>query len=243
MTFGDLTEPEQQFHLREFFRRNSLGYSSLGEWAVFFRPLKITEIHKGRYLYEEGQTSGRAFLVLTGRLEVSKTTDTDQKKVLSFLKPGNWLGVPELFHSTRQVSVQALQNCRLVEFSLEDLRAAGSRFPTLLLELLKCVSRLVGDYQDSLVLKKAETKVLHYLSWLAQNHPQKELILRHTHEEIAEMLSLSRETVSKTLGQMQKAGILKNLSKDRYLLNPPETSPVMDEDSGLVGFYGSEFQE
>lgn len=243
MTFGSLSDSEKLTCLREFSRRNSLNYTTLEDWGGFFHKLRIIEVRKGRFLYEEGQTSGRAYLVITGRLEVSKTTDTDQKKVLSFLKPGNWLGIPELFHPSRQVSVQALQDCRLVEFTLGDLQAAGIRSPTLLLELLKSVSRLVGDYQDSLVLKKADTKVLHYLGWLAQNHPQKELVLRHTHEEIAEMLSLSRETVSKTLGQLQKSGALTSLGKDRYRLSPPETTPSTEEDSGLVGFYGSEFQE
>ncbi|WNN91020.1 Crp/Fnr family transcriptional regulator [Gloeocapsopsis dulcis] len=93
--------------------------------------------------------------------------------------------------------------------------------------MLLHIQRL-GELMEILHRRQAETALLHLLAWLAKRFGQEveqgQLIdLRLTHQDIAELVGLTRVTVTRLLSNFEKQGIIQRQGRQFIVLQdqPP----------------------
>jgi CRP/FNR family transcriptional regulator, cyclic AMP receptor protein len=176
--------------------------------------IKLT---KGNVLYRQGEPGESLMVVLEGRLKVVKTTADAKEVVLAFLGAGDIIGeMAVLDGHPRSAGVVAMEPVEGVNIYRRDLIHILKRHPDALLGLLAAVCRrlrttisLIETYS-----LQTESRVAAALFRLAQSHGRtsgKELIIeaRVTQSDLGNHLGLTRETVSRTLGDLRSMGLLK----------------------------------
>jgi CRP/FNR family transcriptional regulator len=176
--------------------------------------IKLT---KGNVLYRQGEPGESLMVVLEGRLKVVKTTADAKEVVLAFLGAGDIIGeMAVLDGHPRSAGVIAMEPVEGVNIYRRDLIHILKRHPDALLGLLAAVCRrlrttisLIETYS-----LQTESRVAAAVFRLAQSHGRtsgKELIIeaRVTQSDLGNHLGLTRETVSRTLGDLRSMGLLK----------------------------------
>jgi CRP-like cAMP-binding protein len=175
------------------------------------------KLAKGDVLYRQGEPGESLVVVLEGRLKVVKMTADAKEVVLAFLGAGDIIGeMAVLDGNPRSAGVVAMEPVDAVSIYRRDLVPILKRYPDAMMGLLAAVSRrlrttisLVETYS-----LQTEARVAAALLRLAETHGRRsgsEMIIeaRVTQSDLGSHLGLTRETVSRTLGDLRSMGLLK----------------------------------
>lgn len=225
--------------------KNSLSATNIELLNNIIKNGIIKTYQKNNFIYSEDEKVDFFYVISEGKVEISKYTDKDFKKIFSFLTSGNFLGIPELFGECHTVNAVCLTTCEIISVPKEYFFTHLKKDAGFIFDLLQNWGLMISDFQKSIVIESAETKILNYLKWMSIKHGQIKsgiyMIPRtHTQEEIADFLSLSRETVTKTIHQLKELGILTSISKEHYFADKQLFEQKLSAIGGLVGLYGTD---
>ncbi len=103
--------------------------------------MKQINIKKGDNIIEEGEPSGSAYILESGRMEVSKTCANGEKRVMAILEEKAFIGEMGLIDGLpRSTTVTALENCTVSEFTLEMFNSLAKRNPRALMPFLRILA-------------------------------------------------------------------------------------------------------
>lgn len=160
---------------------------------------------KDEIIYHQGDTANYFCYLKKGRVKVYMTSVDGLEKVLNTAGSGELLGEGAFFDKKPRVSsASALTDAEVIMIDEEKLAGLISRYPRLAFELLEILSnriRLLSSQLDSVTFLRADARIARLLAENEQNGR-----VRLTHEEIADIVGVSRVTVSKTLGVFAKKG-------------------------------------
>lgn len=93
-----------------------------------------------------------------------------------------------------------------------------------------------------MVIYKPDTKLIVFLYWLSQSYGIDRgtdiyLTKQYTHEEIAEILSLSRETITRTLNLLKKQNII-TIEKKHIIICDIKKLEELKTHKSFIGLYG-----
>ena len=172
----------------------------------------------GAVLFVEGQMPRGIFVLCKGTVKPSINSPGGRTMIVELAEPGEVLGLSATISGKPyEVTAETLDPCQVnfvkrdgfLRFLKEDVQAC-----------FKVAEQLSERYHDacnevrSLGLShSAHEKLANlFLEWSSKNgeaaKPETRLKLRHTHEEIANMIGTSRETVTRLLGEMKKRQIV-----------------------------------
>lgn len=171
----------------------------------------------GAILFVEGQKPRGAFVLCTGRVKLSTTSREGKVLILKIAEPGDVLGLSAVISgSTYELTAETAGPCqvnfvegaalkRLVESSGE----VGMRCARILSREFQSAYR---DIHDLVLARSSVGKLARLLlSWtdgadIAGLTNDREIRIHPslTHEEMAQMIGSSRETVTRVLGDLKK---------------------------------------
>lgn len=172
-----------------------------------------TRLQAGSYLFFEGDEVDWLFQVTSGVLRLTRLLADGRRQVIAFGYPGDIVGFPvEGLHHT---DCDALTEVRLQPFRRAHLES-GQGDPSLHIGLLQAAMREIGAMQDHFMMlgrKSAIEKVSSFLCVLANRvgddlGENRQVKLPMSRSDIADFLGLTTETVSRTLTQLRKSGII-----------------------------------
>lgn len=172
-----------------------------------------TRLKAGAYLYFEGDPVDWLFEVKSGVLRLTRLLEDGRRQVIAFGYPGDIVGFPAggLHHTDCDV---------LVDATLHPYRRAvlesGEGDPDLHKSLLQAALREISAMQDHFMMlgrKSAIEKVASFLCVLSDRVGMDQggrlrVDLPMRRGDIADFLGLTTETVSRTLSQLRKSGII-----------------------------------
>ena len=176
-------------------------------------------------IVEEGLPGDYMYILCEGRVQVSKLSDDGREKILEFLEAGDFFGEMSLLdNAPRSASVRALADTRILALSRADFLAVLRRSPDLAMAVIQELTRRlrrVDDQASSLSFQRVEERTKGLLTRLAKEDPQnlgRRVTPALTHQQIADMIGTSRETVTRALKLLKEHGWLEQEGK-KYVLS------------------------
>lgn len=199
-------------------------------------------LKRGEMLFAAGDEDAACATLVTGALKVSAVDLDGNEQILSLVHPAGFVG--EMFAPFAHYDVIALTESQLCTFAKSDLESGLTTFPALTRALLRRSQEDLYATRSLLELTahaSAEARLAAMLSDFAKAashspcHSAVEFELPLTRGEIANMLGLTIETVSRKLGELEDCGaILRKGKRGIELLDPAHLQDL----SGRTGEFG-----
>lgn len=166
---------------------------------------------RGKVLFAEGEPARGVHVLRTGRATVSISSREGRVVILRLAQAGDLLGLNSVLQNAAyETTVKALEPCRTDFISHADLIELMRKSPTATHAITQILSRELAELTNrarSLVLPQtAGAKLARLLLELSKEN---ELDKFFTHEEFAQMICSSRETVTRLLANLDKRQIIR----------------------------------
>jgi CRP-like cAMP-binding protein len=177
----------------------------------FFRR----EVEAGEQVFDQDEPSEEVFLILSGRVRIVRRAEDGREVTLAILKKGDFFGEIAIFTGEpRSAAAVAAEPVLLLVLSRADFLRAILDSPKVGLAIIEEMSRRLLEADRtiaSLLWDNAYRKILLTIRRLAQTEgvPRGDALVikrRVTHQEMADMAGTSRETASRILVFLKKAG-------------------------------------
>lgn len=179
---------------------------------------ELNSLHRrGSVLFAQGEPAHGVYILRTGRAAVSISSSEGRIVILRIAQPGDLLGVNSVLqNATYDTTVKTLEPCR-VDFipRREFIELVGNN--TGAVAVMKLLSRELAELTDrasSLLLpQKARARLAQVLLQCSKepggNNCRARVIDKVlTHEQIAQMIGSSRETVTRLLADLARRQII-----------------------------------
>jgi CRP/FNR family transcriptional regulator, anaerobic regulatory protein len=191
------------------------GSSSPG--ATASQPLRLWRVRAGATLLHEGASQPWLHVVRSGAFKTLRTAEDGYQQVLSLLLPGDTLGFEALCRRQQPASAVALEDATVFALTLSELIALELQHPAfdravqhaLTRQLVRC-----AETAEVMAAVAAEARMARFVLWLstrmaAQGESVKRLRLRLGRRDLASLLGLAHETVSRAFTQLAASGCLR----------------------------------
>ncbi|WP_296510866.1 Crp/Fnr family transcriptional regulator [Rhodoferax sp.] len=187
----------------------------LAERKALLAVASAQKVQAGEVVYRRGELSGGFYGVLEGVFRVSASGEDGREGILSVLEAGTWFGETTLLDGQqRPHDVTALQAGTLLVVAPQDFQALMQRigFVQGISRLLAArVRGLFGLVEDTM-LRSIRMRVARRLISLARGDMSMSVHTRLgvqvSHEELAMMLGVTRQTLAKELKYFVRQGVL-----------------------------------
>lgn len=173
-------------------------------------------------IVEEGLPGDYMYILRDGRVKVTKLSEDGREKILDFLETGSFVGEMALLErGPRSASVKTLSPVRVLALSRTDFIALLRKSPDLALAVIQELSRRlrsVNEQASSLSFQRVKERTIGLLERLAKDPSEdgERLVTPSlTHQQIADMVGTSRETVTRVVKDLKESGWLRQEGK-RY---------------------------
>lgn len=193
------------------------------------RITRMQTVKKRQPLYLPGDPSSNVYLLKQGRVKIASTAPSGKEVTFEILEPGEIFGELEVLEETpRQTAAEALDDTLLCVIRREDFDRYLRTHPDLSVKLTKLIGfrlRKIQSRVEDLVFRDVPARLAHLLLELGKTDGVPEgtgirLCVKLTHQEMANLIGCSRETVSTTLGQFREQGLLRMEGRSIAILNP-----------------------
>lgn len=197
--------------------------------AALQAGVTIVQLARAERLFEEGASGNQLYVILDGKIKLTRAAADGRENLLSVLGPGEMFGELSLFDPRpRTASAIAVTDSRLAALAHDDLRSWLTGRPDVALHLLQALAqrlRRANDVMADLVFTDVPGRVAKALLDLADRFGTEQedgLQVNHdlTQEELAQLVGASRETVNKALADFAARGWLQLAAKSVLLIEP-----------------------
>ena len=94
--------------------KNTLSINNVDIISQIIQNGILKTYQKNNFIYSEDEKLEYFYIIGNGKVEISKYTDKEFKKIFSFLTSGNFLGIPELFGEVHTVNAVCVCPCEII---------------------------------------------------------------------------------------------------------------------------------
>ena len=181
----------------------------------------LNSLHgRGTILFAEGEPARGVYILRTGRATVSIASSEGRIVMLRMAQAGDVLGLNSVLQNgSYDVTVKTLEPCRTDFISRVELISLMQQSQAGAQTTLKILSRELTELTDRakllLLSQTASGRLAKLLLDLTNGNGSVDRVL--THEEIAQMICSSRETVTRLLASMSRRKIIQ-ITSDSFLI-------------------------
>jgi len=185
------------------------------ELKAIARPCSFA---KNDLIFGAGSPGRDVFILVEGRVKIYQLSDCGRKVILWFCFPGELFGLAESAHvRPREVFAQACTESHVLVVDEKDFKgflAAHSGASLLVIELLATRLRVAGEMLLNVSSDDVMTRLIKLITRLNTVYGKRlehesYLDIHLTHQDMADMIGASRQTVTMTLGLLRREGVLR----------------------------------
>jgi len=186
---------------------------------------------KGTTVFVEGEETDGIYIVTSGLVKVLKLHKDGREKTLAILNEGDILGEMTLFGShLRTAMAETLEQTTVLVIPKANFQSLLMEIPKIAIRIIEILSNRLKQANrqiEEMMFLSARSRVIYNLINLAKEYgrPGKGEItisLQLTHAELAKLVGISRETMTKVLAELQDSGLIKVTRKKLQIINPDE---------------------
>lgn len=172
---------------------------------------------KGDHIFRSGSPGENIYILETGRAKIYKLSDSGKEVILWFCLPGEMFGLSEISHGERrkvfaQACTESTVHCIARDDFTQFLRD-NAEHALNVIDVLSRRLRVLGDRFMNLASDGVRSRVVKLILRMF-DHAQDsgsgldpQIIM--THQEIADMVGATRQTVTSILNDMKRDGVLR----------------------------------
>jgi CRP/FNR family transcriptional regulator, cyclic AMP receptor protein len=178
----------------------------------------IEEHRKGQMVYNQDQPSTSIYLVIEGRIKVSRLGDDGHQVVVDIYQPDEFFGESALLNLPhRSEQAVALENSKLMTWSNTEIEEIIMRRPRLAVALLQILVQRTVDFThriesfsvDNIARRLART-LIRFSERLGTSAEDGGIHMTpFTHELLSQYVGTSREIVTHYMNEFRKQGYLR----------------------------------
>ena len=170
---------------------------------------------KGVRVFHEGDHSDACYIVRLGDLRVTREHSDGRAIALATLGPGDIFGeLAMLDGGTRSASVETLTDCELLGLPASDVRRVIADHGDIAAKLIVAITRRLRETNERVARQSFQTvpsRVAGVLAQLIAEEASEErpgITVRMTQADLAQLAGTSRESVSRFLATLERAGVV-----------------------------------
>ncbi|MED0679416.1 Crp/Fnr family transcriptional regulator [Aneurinibacillus thermoaerophilus] len=174
-------------------------------------------VKKRDILFYEGKSCTAIYLLKQGTVKVYKITEDGREQIVNVLHTGDMFPHVGVFGGgVYPATAEALEDASLYFINVKELTALLTGNPSLCLRLLQVLEAKILELQRRLsdvLSRDMKEKIINTLLSLARSKGKEEaggysLEMELTHQDLADMVGTTRETVSRIISQLKKDGFI-----------------------------------
>jgi len=178
----------------------------------------IVEYRKGQIIYSQDQPSTTLYLVIDGKVKVSRVADDGHKVVVDIYQADEFFGESaflNLQHRCEQAT--ALENCKLMTWTTAEIEDIATKRPRLAVALLQILVQRTVDFThriesfslDNIARRLARSLIRFSERLGVEEQDGSVLMAPFTHELLSQYVGTSREIVTHYMNQFRRQGYLR----------------------------------
>ncbi|MFQ5699595.1 MAG: Crp/Fnr family transcriptional regulator [Myxococcota bacterium] len=187
---------------------------------------------KNATIFEEGASGEYMYLIQSGQVKVTKMSEDGREKIVEMFEDGDFFGEMALMErAPRSAAVKTTRPSVLLALSRSAFLSLMRENPELPLEIIRELSHRLRETTSevrALLFERVEERtrgVLRRLATVDPDAPGRRITPPITHQELAERVGTSRETVTRVLKELRESGWLEQDGKRyRVLEGGPEAA-------------------
>ena len=209
---------------------------SASEMQEMEKITRMEEVKKRQPLYLPGDPSRNVYLLKQGRVKIANTAPSGKEVTFEILEPGEIFGELDVLEDApRSTSAEALDDALICVIPRKDFDQYLAMHPNVTLKLTKLIGLRLKKIQsrvEDLVFRDVPARLAHLLSELSKTEGVVDkqgirLKVTLTHQEIANLIGCSRETVSTTMGQFRDNGLIQMDGRTITIVNEKGLSKLL----------------
>ncbi len=193
---------------------SSLSREELGEVAPL---VMVRNLPADTVIFHEGDPAAAFYMVKSGKVRIYKLSREGREQVLTILGEGQIFGdVPAFDGGPYPATAATIEESELLLVRSEDFQALLGRHPEIAIKIIKVLGQRLRQAMElvrDLSFKQVPHRLAGLLLKLARENGREtgagiEIDLGMSRQEVAEVVGTSRETVTRELKKMEKAGLL-----------------------------------
>ena len=194
--------------------RNSALFSGLEEadFRHIHQPIKDVALAPPDALYRMGERGSALFTLRGGVMKLVQYLPDGSQRIVRLLRDGDALGLEALVGQPYQQDAIALTDCEICAIPVETVERLGREQPRLYRELMARWQQALNDADAWLTefttgtARQRVARLLLRLSCPEQDHH----LPLFGREDIGAMVGLTTETVSRTIAELRRQGLLRD---------------------------------
>ncbi|MFC1606918.1 Crp/Fnr family transcriptional regulator [Candidatus Latescibacterota bacterium] len=188
----------------------------------------VKKVQKDQVILLEEEEGDTLFIILQGKVKVSSYSESGKEVIFCILGSGDFFGDMSLLDGKpRSASVIAVEDTEIQLIRRSDFFNIISEYPGIAMKLLgELASRIrkADDRIESLAILDVTGRVAGILIELAEQRgkisdKQVTIEARPTHQELANMVGTTRETVTRVMKQLELKDYIEVSGKDVTIIN------------------------
>ena len=193
---------------------SQLGRAELEQVAEVAVPRSF---HAGEVVFREGDESNTSYIVRDGHARAVRQHSDGRTLTLANFGPGEVFGELAMFDSDRRsATIEAIDDLDLLAILGADMQRLMREHPDIAVKLVVTLGRRLRELNDRLTRQSFQTvqsrvaTVLSELVRAAQSEGAREsdVLVTATQAEVAQLAGSSRESASRFLATLERAGVI-----------------------------------
>jgi CRP/FNR family transcriptional regulator len=186
-------------------------------------------LRQGETLFERGDAGDGCYLLRQGVVAVTATSAKGDHRTLAILGPPALIGELAMIDGLpRSASVVALRDCSLAFTNRAAFMAVVRQHPELHMEIAATLAARLRQSDDEVIAAsflsvraRVARALLQFARHLGEPTDSGRVRIRHkiSHNDLAAMAGVARESASRTLGAWREAKILEESPRKSYLVD------------------------
>jgi CRP-like cAMP-binding protein len=224
----------QQVHLRQIPLLANLSDEEILRIKPDFR---IRKYPKRAVVLQKGGSGDGLLFLLTGQLQVIDVTEDGRAIGLRMLKPGDFFGeIAVITSSTRTASVVAMSEVLVAFLPAPTALHMFSHSPSVANMMLRHLAEKIqrdSEFRSLLSINNTARRIYAFLALLKKSQPGAPDVVENlpTHQDIANMINTSRETVTRALLTLTQQGIIQKDSHRLIIVDSEALQKLVDGSS------------
>jgi CRP/FNR family transcriptional regulator len=204
----------------------TLGHEDLARVADVAVPRRFTP---GEVVFREGDQSDTCYIVRTGHARAIREHADGRSITLATFGPGDIFGELAMFDDERRsATVEALEATEAIAILGGDMRRLLREHPDIAVKMITALGRRLRQTNERLARQSFQTvqsRVAAVLSQLvdgvqSEGGAERDVLITSTQAELAQLAGSSRESASRFLAVLERAGIITQ-GRGRLVVHEP----------------------